>query len=339
MDEACITLGHGAGGRPMQALIQELLLPLFDNPALSALEDQARLPLPAQPGCRLAMSTDGYVVSPLCFPGGDIGCLAVNGTVNDLAVGGAVPRYLSCAFIIEEGLPMALLRQICQSLAQAARAAGVSIVTGDTKVVPRGQADKLFITTSGVGEIPAGVDLGMHRIAVGDALLVSGPLGDHGATILAARQELGLSCQVHSDTQPLHGLMQALLAKVPGLHCARDLTRGGLNAVAHEFAAASGLSLWLEEAALPIRPSVASLCELLGLDPLQLACEGRLLACVAPAQAAQALAVMAHWPGGERAACVGQVGEAEASPVLLRSELGVVRALAMGEGEALPRIC
>ncbi len=333
-----ISLAQGSGGEPMQRLLRELIWPAFDNPILARQEDQARLALELRPGDQLAFATDSFVVTPLQFPGGDIGTLAVNGTVNDLAVGGAVARYLSCALIIEEGLPVDLLQTLVRSLAGAARAAGVQVVTGDTKVVPRGAADGLFINSSGLGIIPAAIDIGTHRLAQGDCLIVSGPIGDHGASILASRQELALGGDLRSDCANLWSLIQTLLPN-PGLHALRDATRGGLNAVLHEFAEAAGATLLVEERALPVRTAVRGLCELLGLDPLQLACEGRLLAAVAPEQADQLLHCMQAHPLGQGAALIGRLTPRRNVPVILNGVYGVERTLAPVSGELLPRIC
>ncbi len=334
-----ISLAQGGGGEAMAQLLHSLLLPLFDNPLLGQQEDQARLPLQLVPGERLAFTTDSFVVTPLEFPGGDIGRLAVCGTLNDLAVGGARPHYLSCGLIIEEGLPLAQLRRLCGSMAAVCKAAGVLIVTGDTKVVPRGAADGLFINTSGLGVIPAGRDLGMHRIRAGDRLLVSGPVGDHGGTILACRQELALEVDLQSDCADLTPLIQPLLATGEGVHALRDATRGGLSAVLHEFAAASGLCLQVEEHAVPVRPAVRGLCELLGLEPLELACEGRFLAVVAADQAEDLLACLQRHPQGGQAALIGRVQPPGACPVILVGPYGMARALPPVSGELLPRIC
>ncbi|NVK43365.1 MAG: hydrogenase expression/formation protein HypE [Oceanospirillaceae bacterium] len=333
-----LTLAHGSGGEPMQRLLQEQILPLFDNAALAGLEDQARLSLALGPGERLAFTSDSFVVTPLRFPGGNIGSLAATGTLNDLVVGGARPRYLSCALIIEEGLPLALLRELLASLAEEARTAGVQVVTGDTKVVPKGAADGLFINTSGIGVIGAGIDPGTHRLHPDVKLIVSGPVGDHGATILACRRELALSGDLTSDCANLWPLVDKMLSE-PGLLAMRDVTRGGLNAVLHEFAAAANLSIEIDEAALPVRPAVRGLCELLGLDPLQLACEGRLLAAVEAGAADRLLQQMRGHPLGEQAAIVGTLVPRRTTPVILRGLYGVERSLPPVSGELLPRIC
>jgi len=339
-DPQRISLAQGGGGEPMRQLLEELIEPLFDNPLLARREDQAKLPLTLQPGEQLAFTTDSFVVSPLQFPGGDIGTLAVNGTLNDLSVGGARPRYLSCALIIEEGLPLPLLRELCASLASAARQADVTIVTGDTKVVPRGAADGLFINTSGIGVIPAGCDLGTHRMQAGDRLIVSGPVGDHGATILACRQELGLQARIRSDCASLAPLVATILPHGRRLRAMRDTTRGGLAAVLHEFAAAGDFSLIVDEPAVPVREPVRAICELLGLDPLQMACEGRLLAVVDPAAASAVLAAMRAHPLGKDAAMIGYLTpRQENTPVILQGAYGIQRPLPPVGGELLPRIC
>ncbi|UTW11619.1 hydrogenase expression/formation protein HypE [Marinobacterium rhizophilum] len=333
-----ISLAQGSGGEPMQRLLRELIWPVFANPILARQEDQARLAFELQPGEQLAFTTDSFVVTPLQFPGGDIGSLAVQGTLNDLAVGGAVARYLSCGLIIEEGLPVALLRDLCLSLAKTARDAGVQVVTGDTKVVPRGAADGLFINTSGLGIIPAGINIGTHRLAAGDSLVVSGPIGEHGAAILASRQELAITGDLRSDCANLSPLIQTLLPNA-GLHALRDMTRGGLNAVLHEFAEAAGATAVIDESAVPVRPAVQGLCELLGLDPLQLACEGRLLAVVAPDHAEHLLQCLQAHPMGQGAAIIGRLTPKRNVPVILNGLYGIERALPPVSGELLPRIC
>ena len=274
--DSFVTLAHGGGGRAMRELVEAVFLDAFDPPGT---EDQARLaagPL-AEPGARLAFTTDSFVVSPLVFPGGDIGTLAVNGTVNDLAVGGGRPLWLSAAFVIEEGTEVALLARIAASMRATADAAGVRIVTGDTKVVERGAADGVFVTTAGIGVIPPGRDLAADRIRPGDVALVKRHAGDHGAAILAARDDLALTADIRSDCRPLNGLMEAVLAAAPGTRAARDATRGGVAAVLNEMAAAAGVAVEVDEAALPVRRAVRGVCEILGLDPLYLANEGTLV--------------------------------------------------------------
>jgi hydrogenase expression/formation protein HypE len=275
----------------------------------------------------------------LFFPGGDIGSLAVNGTVNDLAVGGAVPLYLSCAVIIEEGLPVATLRRVANSMARAAEAAGVAIAAGDTKVVPKSACDKLFVTTAGIGVIRPGLDLGADRARPGDAVLVNGWLGDHGAAILAARGDLALAAPIDSDCAPLHNIIVALLDAAPGTRCLRDLTRGGAATVLNEIAAASGVAIAIDEAATPLREPVRGFCELLGLDPLYLANEGKLVAVVAPEEGDAALAALRRDPLGRDAAIIGEVIAGEPGRVTMRTALGGWRIVDMLVGEQLPRIC
>jgi hydrogenase expression/formation protein HypE len=337
----CITLAHGGGGKAMKDLIDDVFVRAFGPAGEAPLEDQARLPLAAftQAGDRLAFTTDAYVVDPLEFPGGDIGALAVYGTVNDLAVGGAVPHALSCAVILEEGIEIELVRRIARSMAEAARRAGVQIVTGDTKVVPRGACDKLFITTAGVGAIPRGRNLGVARARPGDVVLVNGWLGDHGAAILGARGDLGLDSPIESDCAPLHELIEALLAAAPGTRCLRDATRGGVATVVNEIASASGVAIELDEDRTPVRPSVRGFCEILGLDPLYLANEGKLVAVVPAAEAAAAVAVMARHPLGEGTVAIGLVTRGRAGRVTMRTLLGGHRIVDMLVGEQLPRIC
>jgi hydrogenase expression/formation protein HypE len=333
-----ITLAHGSGGQAMQQLIGELFMRAFANPLLAEQEDQARIPLHELTACgdRLAFSTDSYVIDPLFFPGGDIGKLAVCGTANDVAVSGAIPRWLSCGFILEEGLEMATLERIVASMAAAAAAAGISIVTGDTKVVPRGAADKVFINTAGIGTIPVGLHWGMRQIQQGDLLLVSGTLGDHGATILNLREGLGLEGDLQSDCAVLTPLIQALRTE-PGVRTLRDATRGGLNAVAHEFAASSGYGIEIAESSLPVKSAVRGACELLGLDPLNFANEGKLAIVVERQAAERVLALLRQHPLGENAAIVGEVVERKG--VRLTGLYGVKRTLNLPHAEPLPRIC
>lgn len=336
-----VTLAHGGGGKAMKDLVDDVFVRAFDNPVLAPLEDQARFGLAelARFGDRLAFTTDSFVVDPLVFPGGDIGKLAVCGTVNDLAVGGAVPLYLSCAVVIEEGVPIDLLRQVSASMAEAASEAGVQVVTGDTKVVERGACDKLFITTTGVGVIRTGVDLGVDRARPGDLVLVNGVLGDHGAAILGARGELALESPIESDCAALHELIADLLAAAPGVRALRDATRGGLATVLNEIAAASAVSIEIEETETPLRPEVRGFCEILGLDPLYLANEGKLAAVVPPDQGRSALAAMRAHPLGREACVIGRVAEGPAGRVVMRTSLGGRRIVDMLVGEQLPRIC
>jgi len=336
--DSFVTLAHGGGGRAMRELVEAVFLDAFDPPGT---EDQARLaagPL-AEPGARLAFTTDSFVVSPLVFPGGDIGTLAVNGTVNDLAVGGGRPLWLSAAFVIEEGTEVALLARIAASMRATADAAGVRIVTGDTKVVERGAADGVFVTTAGIGVIPPGRDLAADRIRPGDVALVNGMLGDHGAAILAARDDLALTADIRSDCRPLNGLMEAVLAAAPGTRAARDATRGGVAAVLNEMAAAAGVAVEVDEAALPVRRAVRGVCEILGLDPLYLANEGTLVLFVPPDQAKAALAALRARPDGADAVAIGRAVEGVSGRVGLTTGFGGQRLIDMPVGEQLPRIC
>jgi hydrogenase expression/formation protein HypE len=325
----------------MRNLIEDVFLGAFDNPQLAALEDQALLPLAdlAALGDRLAFTTDTYVVSPLFFPGGDIGTLAVAGTVNDLAVGGARPLVLSCGVVIEEGLPVETLRRVVASMRRVAAEAGVRIVTGDTKVVERGAADQLFINTSGIGVVPHGVAVSAASARPGDLVIVNGTLGDHGTAILIARQQLALEADVASDCQPLAGLVAAMLAAAPDIHCLRDATRGGVATVLNEFAASSQVAVWLDERALPLREEVKGACEILGLDPLYLANEGKLVAVVPPDAAPRVLAAMRAHPAGRAAAVIGEIAAAPCGMVVLRTGFGGERIVDMLVGEQLPRIC
>jgi hydrogenase expression/formation protein HypE len=336
-----VTLAHGGGGKAMKDLIDDVFVSAFDNPFLEPLDDQARIGLSdfSVHGNRLAFTTDSYVVDPLFFPGGDIGRLAVCGTVNDLAVGGATPLYLSCAAIIEEGCAVELLRRVARSMAAAAREAGVRIVTGDTKVVQRRACDKLFLTTSGVGAIPRGVDLDASLVRPGDAVLVNGVLGDHGATILAARGDLALDGPVASDCAPLNGLTAALLRACPALRFMRDATRGGVSTVLNEIAQAAAVEIVIDESALPIREEVKGMCEILGLDPLYLANEGKLVAIVPAEDADAALAAMRAHPLGGEACIIGRVSERAETRVLMRTLFGGTRIVDMLVGDQLPRIC
>jgi len=336
-----VTLAHGGGGRAMRDLIDDVFVAAFDNPAMGEMEDQARLDVAAlvAEGGRLAFTTDSFVVDPIVFPGGDIGKLAVWGTVNDLAVGGARPLWLSAAFIIEEGFEVERLRQIAASMRQAADAAGVAIVTGDTKVVGRGCADKLFITTSGIGVIPPGLDLSARAIRPGDRVLVNGRLGEHGAAILAARGEVELETDIESDCQPLHALVAALLAAAPLTRALRDATRGGIAAVLNEMAMAAGVGIMLEEMALPLRRDVQGFCEILGLDPLYLANEGVLVAFVPAEQANAALRTMRDHPSGAAAEIIGVVTADRPGTVAMNTAFGGTRIVDMLLGEQLPRIC
>lgn len=341
LSDRTITLSHGSGGKAMRDLIEDVFLSSFANPLLSPLEDQARIGLAelATQGDRLAMTTDSYVVDPLFFPGGDIGKLAVYGTVNDLAVSGARPLYLTCSVILEEGLSVATLRQVVESMRDAAIAAGVQIVTGDTKVVHRGAADKLFINTTGVGVIPVGINCAADRLQPRDVVIINGELGDHGAAILLARGELALETDILSDCQPLNGLVEAILAVCPQVRAMRDATRGGLATVLNEFAQSSQVGIHLQEQAIPVQEPVAGLCELLGLDPLYLANEGKLVVVAPPQEAEQVLATMRSHPMGTTAAIVGEVVATPAGRVVLQTAFGASRIVDLLIGEQLPRIC
>ncbi len=331
-----VQMAHGGGGRVMRNLLESLLLPAFANPALEARHDAALLELG---GARLAFTTDSFVVTPRSFPGGDIGELAVYGTVNDLACGGALPRFLSCALILEEGLPLAELANLVTSMQQAATRCGVTIVTGDTKVVDRGRGDGLYINTTGLGLVPEGRVLGPRQVRPGDAILVSGDLGRHGVAVLSVREGLAFETPILSDCAPIHHLAEALWTAGISVHCLRDPTRGGLGAVLNEIGLDGGLSLEVREQDIPVVPAVAAACELLGLDPLQVACEGRLVAFVPGTQAEAALAALHQLPEGRGAAIIGRVLDAGTVPVTLRTRLGTERILDLPSGEQLPRIC
>ena len=338
--ESVVVQAHGGGGKAMRDLIEDVVVRSFEgsNPEID--EDQARFSLAelAARGNRLAYTTDSYVVSPLVFPGADIGRLAVNGTINDLAVSGAKPLFLSCGLIIEEGLAIDALRTILKSMGRAAREAGVRIVTGDTKVVPRGAADQLFINTSGVGIIPEGLDISIKGVKPDDVLLVNGLLGDHGAAILVARGELQLDTDIPSDCAALHDLVARLTEKVD-VHALRDVTRGGLAASVNEMALSSEVGIVVEGDAVPVRPEVNGFCEILGLDPMYLANEGKLLAAVPADQAEAALAIMRDHPLGREAAIIGRCRAEPPGVVTLDTGFGGERILDMLVGEPLPRIC
>lgn len=336
-----VTLAHGGGGKAMKDLIDDVFIEAFANDTLAPLEDQARIPLGAlaRHGDRLAFTTDSFVVDPLVFPGGDIGKLAVCGTVNDLAVGGATPLYLSCAVIIEEGIEIDFLRRIARSMAQTAAGAGVEIVTGDTKVVQKGACDKLFITTTGIGAIRTGIDLGADKARPGDAVLVNGLLGDHGAAILGARGDMALESSIESDCAALHDLIAVTLDAAPGTRFMRDATRGGLATVLNEAAVASEVAIEIDEAATPIRPEVKAFSEILGLDPLYLANEGKIVVVVPPDEADAALAAMQGHSLGRTASLIGHIKDGEAGRVTMRTVFGGVRIVDMLVGEQLPRIC
>jgi hydrogenase expression/formation protein HypE len=333
-----VVLGHGSGGRLSADLLRRVFLPAFANDVLARLEDQATLPF-APGGPRLAFTTDSFVVRPLFFPGGDIGTLAVHGTVNDLAVGGAIPRWLSAAFILEEGLPFSDLRRVVASMSEACAQAGVTLVTGDTKVVDKGKGDQMFITTSGIGIVPPGRALSIASVRPGDRLLVSGTIGDHGIAILSVREGLEFDTVLASDTAPLTSLAQAMLEACPSIRCMRDPTRGGLSSALHELAAASGVGVRLSEPALPMRPEVHAACEMLGLDPLYVACEGRLVAAVPPEDAERLLAAMRAHPLGRDSSDIGEATSEHVGRVLMRTTIGGERVVTLLAGEQLPRIC
>jgi len=333
-----ITMAHGSGGRAMQQIIEHMFLSAFDNPWLNEREDGARLSLASlnAQGDRLAFTTDSYVIDPVFFPGGNIGKLAVCGTANDLAVSGATPAYLSCGFILEEGLPLDELQQIVSAMAQTARDAGIAIVTGDTKVVQRGAADKIFINTAGIGVIPTAVNWAASTIKAGDKVIVSGTLGDHGATILNLRENLGMDLGVESDCAVLAPMI-APLREQAGVHALRDATRGGVNAILHEFSAASGLGICIDENSLPVKSAVRGICELLGLEPLNFANEGKMVVVVSAESEEKVLELLRSHPLGVDAATIGEV--TENPQVCLRGALGISRQLMLPHAEPLPRIC
>lgn len=332
-----VQLAHGSGGRMSAELVGKFFQPRFSNPILDRLDDQAVLPRPAG---RLAFSTDTFVVDPLFFPGGSIGDLAVNGTVNDVCMGGATPLYLSAGFILEEGLPLATLHRILLDMEKAARQAGVVVVTGDTKVVPRGSCDKIFINTSGLGVVPEGLALSTASFAVGDRIIISGTVADHGMAVMTCRQGLSFQAGITSDTAALSGLVGEMLSAASGaIRAMRDPTRGGLAATLNEFAGASGKGLLVERGVVPIRPKVASACEILGIDPFNVANEGKLVAVVASEAAENLLAVMRRHPLGREAVVIGEVVATHPGLVAAKNTLGIAQILEMPLGEQLPRIC
>jgi hydrogenase expression/formation protein HypE len=336
LQDELITLAHGAGGKATHTLVEALFLDHFRNSMLAPLEDQAVCSVGAT---RVAFTTDSYVVSPLFFPGGNIGDLAVNGTVNDLAVGGARPLYLSAGFVLEEGFPLSDLRRIVASMQLAAAAAGVEVVTGDTKVVQKGKGDGCYINTAGLGLIERPINLSAAHARPGDAVIVSGPIGEHGITIMLARGELGLESDIVSDTAPLAALAAQLLDATEEVRCMRDATRGGVATVLNEIAKASGVGITINETQVPVRDEVAGACELLGIDPLHVACEGRLVAIVSAAAADNALAAMRASRHGSGAAIIGRVQAEPAGLVLLKTQFGGSRIVDMLIGDPLPRIC
>ena len=331
-----IDLTHGSGGRAMAQLIEELFEAHFDNPWLAERNDQACFEVEAG---RMVMTTDGFVISPLFFPGGDIGSLAVHGTINDVAMAGARPLYLACGMILEEGFPLSDLRAIVASMADAAKAAGVPIVTGDTKVVERGKGDGVFITTTGVGVVPEGVEIAADRARPGDAVLLSGTIGDHGTAVLSKRQSLSFETELRSDSAALHGLVAQMVRAAPGIHAMRDPTRGGLAALLNEIARGSRVGIVVREEAIPVDTAVRGACELLGLDPLYVANEGKLVAFCAPEDAKPLLAAMRSHPLGREAVIIGEVIGDPDCFVQMRTGLGGDRIVDWLAGEQLPRIC
>ena len=334
-----IVMGHGAGGKMMNDLIQHLFASEFHNDLLAQLGDSTALEFSANSGQRLAFSTDSFVVSPLFFPGGDIGELAVNGTVNDLAMSGAKPLFLSAGFILEEGLEMETLGRISTSMAQACKQAGVQIAAGDTKVVEKGHGDGVYINTTGIGVIPVGVNIGPGNIKPGDAILVSGTLGDHGIAIMSVREGLQFESEIKSDTAPLNGLVEEMIAVSKEIHCLRDATRGGLSAVLNELAVASKAGIEFEEEKVPVSPAVNAACEMLGLDPFYIANEGKLVAFVPEAQVEEILAVMQNNEFGKEATIIGHVTQEHPGMVVAKTAIGSSRVVDLPAGELLPRIC
>ena len=334
-DRKTVVIGHGSGGKLTARLIHDLFLPAFDNPLLNKLDDQAVF---AAGASRIALTTDSYVVTPLFFPGGDIGKLSVNGTLNDIAMSGAVPLALSAAFILEEGFPLSDLERVVASMAEAARAAGVPIATGDTKVVHRGAADKMFVNTSGVGLVPEGVEISASNARPGDKILLSGTIGDHGMAVMSKRDGLEFEGSIESDTAALHRMVAKMLAA--GLvHAMRDPTRGGLGATLTEIAAASRIGVEAVNTAIPVREPVRAACELLGLDPMFVANEGKLVAFVPPEHAEAVLSAMRSTPEGRDAVVIGEAVAAHPGMVLLKTEIGGTRVVDLPFSEQLPRIC
>jgi hydrogenase expression/formation protein HypE len=331
-----VLLGHGSGGRLSAELMRDVFLPVFTHPALAKLEDQATVKVN---GTRMAFTTDSFVVKPLFFPGGDIGSLAVHGTINDLAVGGARPLFLSAAFILEEGFPLADLRRIAASMAAAAASAGVPIVTGDTKVVEKGTGDGVYINTAGIGAVPEGLELSASHARLGDSVILSGPIGDHGIAILTQREGLELDSRVESDSAPLHTLVEAILAVTRDVRVMRDPTRGGLASTLNEIAAQSRVGIAIEETAIVVHEAVRGACELFGFDPLYVANEGKLVAIVPAAEAAAVVAAMQAHPLGREAAVIGEVRARDPAMVTMRTAFGTTRIVDLLPGDQLPRIC
>lgn len=333
-----IDMGHGAGGRAAAQLIEELFVAAFDNPYLRQGDDGASFAMPV--GARMVMATDGHVVSPLFFPGGDVGCLSVHGTINDVAMSGAQPLYLAASFILEEGFPLSELKRVVDSMAAAAREAGVPIITGDTKVVERGKGDGVFISTTGIGVVAPGVDIRGVNARPGDVILLSGTIGDHGVAVLSQRESLEFETTIESDTAALHTLVAAMLQASPrGVRVLRDPTRGGLATTLNEIAGQSGVGMVLDESAIPVLPQVDAACELLGLDPLYVANEGKLIAVCAPEAAAAILAAMQAHPLGAKAVKIGEVTVDSHHFVQMNTRFGGRRVVDWLSGEQLPRIC
>ncbi|MEJ2423855.1 MAG: hydrogenase expression/formation protein HypE [Candidatus Thiodiazotropha sp.] len=331
-----VDMSHGSGGRAMAQLIDELFVKHLDNELLRQGNDQASFPVASG---RMVMSTDGHVISPLFFPGGDIGSLAVHGTINDVCMSGAKPLYLSAGFILEEGFPLADLERIVMSMGRAAAAAGVPVVTGDTKVVEKGKGDGVFITTTGVGVVPEGVNISGDRARPGDAILLSGSIGDHGVAIMASRENLSFETTVESDSAALHTLVATMVEAVPSIHCLRDPTRGGLATTLNELAQQSGVGMRLDENTIPVKPQVAAACELLGLDPLYVANEGKLIGICPGDQAEAVLEAMRRHPQGQDAAIIGEVTDDPHGFIEMRTRFGGNRVVDWLAGEQLPRIC
>ncbi|HWB54564.1 MAG TPA: hydrogenase expression/formation protein HypE [Tepidisphaeraceae bacterium] len=334
-----VLLGHGSGGTLSNDLIRKIFIPALGNPTLNLLEDQAAVRLNGVGSPRLAFTTDSFVVKPLFFPGGDIGKLAVHGTVNDLAVGGARPMFLSAAFILEEGLPLADLKKIVASMKKACDESGVALVTGDTKVVDRGKGDQIFIATSGIGVLSAERSLSIHNARPGDRIIVSGTIGDHGMAIMSVREGIEFETVLQSDSTPLTDLVRVMLDACPEIRCMRDPTRGGVSSTLNELAGASNVGVRLTESALPVKPEVKAACEMLGLDPLYVANEGKLIAVVPSDDAERVLQVMRSHPLGANSAIIGQVVDDHIGMVVMESLVGGERVVTMLAGEQLPRIC
>ncbi|MBI9090300.1 MAG: hydrogenase expression/formation protein HypE [Desulfobacterium sp.] len=336
MKQETVVLDHGSGGKISHSMVSEMILPAFDNPLLATLDDGAELNID---GRRLAFSTDSYVVDPIFFPGGNIGDLAVNGTVNDIAMCGAKPLYLSVGLIIEEGFPTEDLKTILATMGEAAKKAGVMVVTGDTKVVPKGKADKIFINTSGVGVIPPGVNVSGQMAKPGDKIIVSGTIADHGVTVLSSREGLKFGSDIQTDSAPLGAMVEKIIGSGGDVHVLRDPTRGGVGTTLNEIASQSGVGMRILEDALPVKGAVAGMCELLGFDPLYLANEGKLLAIVAPEDADKVLEVIQQDEFGADAVIIGEVVAEDPGKVFLETTIGGSRIIDMLTGEQLPRIC